>query len=154
MSYQWDDAGPWGPLVRLLPPEALADWSWVGEAVARDTGALVQCYRHAWSRRELALDLNGRVYERDVDGGLRLFGDGGPVVLLAALAVVYAGVEVPAPRRINLPEAAPTSPSALGDIAGALARVEAELWRRSTASDGITTGARQEQGGSTRTAAQ
>ena len=136
MSHQWGDAGPWGPLVRLLPPEALADWSWMGEGVALDTGGLVQRYRHAWSRRELELDRHGRVYRRGSDGGLRLFGDGGPAVLLAVLAVVFAGVAAPVPRRVNLPDGAPTPPTALADIAGALARVEAELWRCNAGGDG------------------
>ncbi|WP_165491844.1 hypothetical protein [Egibacter rhizosphaerae] len=125
--------GVWGPLAALLPPESLADWSWTGTVTAPDTGAPVEGYRHAVSGAELWLDTGGRVYEVDGRGGAARFGDGGAAALLAALLRAHAAEGVALPRRVELPESPAPCVEDLPRLAGALARVEADLWRASEA---------------------
>jgi hypothetical protein len=49
----------WVPLKRVLAPEELGDWMFMGHRPAPDEGEVLQTYKHVISRRYLNLRLNG-----------------------------------------------------------------------------------------------
>ena len=94
------------PLDAVLPrPCDRLAWSTSGQVTAADTRETVTVYRHDRSGRSLLLDDEGRVYGRDAQGTVRLFGRGGPLALAVALNVVFDGQDHLRPAEVVLPDA-------------------------------------------------
>jgi hypothetical protein len=95
------------PLALILPLASdRAAWQLIDETVATDTGQVVYHYRHGVTLQCLRLDSAGRVYGRDAEGAVRLFGRGGPLALHVAINIVFDQHPDLRPQRIVVPRRA------------------------------------------------
>lgn len=104
----------WAPLQAVLCEDALSDWMWMYAAEAED-GTTVHFYKHAWTRRYLRLDAEGRVYTEQADGVPRRLPGCGGATLLLALVATTAICDVSVGSQITVPEGA-QEPTTIDDL--------------------------------------
>lgn len=61
MAVDWEMSEPnWGPLEKAIPADQMADWMWMGTAVAN--GRRIEMYKHVDTRQYVNIDNQGQAW--------------------------------------------------------------------------------------------
>lgn len=96
----------WEPLQSIVGTDELANWMWMHCTVCPENGATVHFFKHAWSRRYLRLDGEGRPYSELRGGAPAPLPHCGGGVLLTLLVMATAAYDRGVPASITIPQAA------------------------------------------------